>query len=147
MSITTTTHLNFRGQAAEALGSYAAVFGGEVTAVTSAEGGDAQDTADGAVAGQLKWGGVTAPTGFAVMAFDVPPGRTHDAGTDAGTDAVHVSVRGTDVEEVTGCWNALVAGGTVRADLGPAGCSPLYGMVTDRFGITWVLDVLPPHQS
>ncbi len=29
----------------------------------------------------------------------------------------------------------------MRADLGPAGFSPLYGMVTDRFGVTWVLDV------
>ena len=40
MSITTTTHLNFRGQAREALDRYAAVFGGEVLAFTFAEGGD-----------------------------------------------------------------------------------------------------------
>ena len=133
MSITTTTHLNFRGQAAEALAFYAAVFGGEVLSFTFAQGGDERDTADGAVGTQLKWGGVSAPNGFSVMAFDVPPGRAHDAGTDA--------------EEVTACWNALVVGGTVRADLGPAGFSPLYGMVTDRFGVTWVLDVLPPHQG
>lgn len=32
MSIATTTHLNFRGQAAEALDFYASVFGGEVMA-------------------------------------------------------------------------------------------------------------------
>ncbi|GAB4080647.1 VOC family protein [Modestobacter muralis] len=66
-------------------------------------------------------------------------------GYDAGTDAVHVSVRGTDTEEVTGYWQALVVGGTVRAELAPAGYAPLYGMVTDRFGVTWVLDVLPPY--
>lgn len=141
MSVTTTTHLNFRGQAAEALEFYASVFGGQVLAFTFAQGGDEQDTADGAVAEQVKWGGVTAPSGFSVMAFDVPPGREHDA----GTDAVYVSVRGTDTDEVTGYWQALVVGGTVRTALAPAGYAPLYGMVTDRFGVTWVLDVLAPY--
>lgn len=143
ISITTTTHLNFRGQAAEALEFYASVFGGDVTAFTFAEAGDAQDTADGAVAEQVKWGGISAPNGFSVMAFDVPPGRAHDP----GTDPVYVSVRGTDTEEITGYWQALTAGGTVRADLAPAGYAPLYGMVTDRFGVTWVLDVLPAHNG
>ena len=143
MSITTTTHLNFRGQAAEALQFYAFVFGGEVMAFTFAQGGDELDTADGAVEEQIKWGGVSAPNGFSVMAFDVPPGRAYDA----GTDAVYVSVRGTDTEEMTGLWQALSVGGSVRVDLGPAGYAPLYGMVTDRFGVTWVLDVLPPHNG
>ncbi|WP_299039773.1 VOC family protein [uncultured Pseudokineococcus sp.] len=143
MSITTTTHLNFRGQAAEALDFYASVFGGQVMAFTFAQGGDEQDAADGAVAEQIKWGGVSAPNGFSVMAFDVPPGRAHDA----GTDAVYVSVRGDDAEEITSCWQALTVGGTVRADLAPAGYAPLYGMVTDRFGVTWVLDVLPPYNG
>ena len=143
MSIATTTHLNFRGQAGEALAFYASVFGGQVTAFTFAQGGDEQDSADGAVGEQVKWGAVSAPGGFSVMAFDVPPGRAYDA----GTDAVYVSVRGTDVEEVTGYWQALTAGGTVRAELAPAGYAPLYGMVTDRFGVTWVLDVLAPHHG
>ncbi|MGY2004883.1 VOC family protein [Blastococcus sp. SYSU DS1024] len=143
MSITTTTHLNFRGQAREALDFYASVFGGDVMAFTFAQGGDEQDAADGAVGEQLKWGGVQAPNGFSVMTFDVPPKRAYDA----GTDAVYVSVRGTDVEEVTRYWNGLAQGAAVRTALGPAGYAPLYGMLTDRFGVTWVLDVLPPYNG
>ncbi|WP_369138680.1 VOC family protein [Modestobacter versicolor] len=143
MSVTTTTHLNFRGQARAALDHYATVFGGEVMAFTFAQGGDEQDAADGAVPGQLKWGGVRAPGGFSVMAFDVPPGRPHDP----GTDAVYVSVRGDDPAELTRYWAGLAEGGTVRTALGPAGYAPLYGMVTDRFGVTWVLDVLPPYNG
>ncbi|RJK97110.1 VOC family protein [Vallicoccus soli] len=141
MSVTTTTHLNFRGQARAALDHYAAVFGGDVMAFTFAQGGDERDAADGAVPDQVKWGGVQAASGFAVMAFDVPPGRAYDP----GTDAVYVSVRGTDPEEVTRYWEGLADGGTVRTALGPAGYALLYGMVTDRFGVTWVLDVLPPY--
>jgi PhnB protein len=77
------------------------------------------------------------------MAFDVPPKRPYAS----GTDAVYVSVRGSDTEEVSRYWKGLVDGGTVRASLGPAGYAPLYGMVTDRFGVTWVLDVLPTHNG
>ena len=140
MTVTTTTHLNFRGRAREALELYASVFGGEVTAFTFAQGGDERDAADGAVGEQLKWGGVQAPSGFAVMAFDVPPARAFDR----GTDAVYVSVRGDDVDEITRCFEGLAEGGTVRTPLAPAGFSPLFGMVTDRFGTTWVLDVTAP---
>ena len=143
MSVTTTAHLNFRGQARAALDHYAAVFGGEVMAFTFAQGGDERDTADGAVPEQLKWGGVQAPNGFSIMAFDVPPNRPYDS----GTDALYVSVRGDDPEEVTRYWTGLAEGGTVRAALGPAGYAPLYGMVTDRYGVTWVLDVAVPSNG
>ncbi|MGY1842620.1 VOC family protein [Modestobacter sp. SYSU DS0875] len=125
MSVTT-THLSFRGQAREALEHYAAVFGGEVVAFTFAQGGDERDAADGAVPDQLRWGGVQSPGGFSVMAFDVPPNRPYDA--------VYVSVRSDDAEEVTRYWHGLAEGGTVRAALGPAGYAPLYGRVTTASG-------------
>ena len=141
MSVTITTHLNFRGQAREALDFYASVFGGEVVAFTFAQGATERETADGAVPDQLIWGGIQAPGGFSIMAFDVPPKRPYDP----GTDAVYVSVRGTEAEEITRYWEGLVQGGTIRSDLGPASFSPLYGMVTDRFGITWVIDVMAPY--
>jgi PhnB protein len=143
MSVTTTTHLNFRGQAREALDRYAAVFDGQVVAFTFAQGGDERDAADGAVPDQLKWGGVQAASGFALMAFDVPPERPYDS----GTDPVYVSVRGDDAEEIARYWAGLAEGGTVRTPLGPAGHAPLFGMVTDRFGVTWVLDVAVPYHG
>jgi PhnB protein len=136
MTVTTTTHLNFRGQAREALDVYASIFGGQVMAVTY---GDAHNHADGAVADQLMWGGFESPNGLHVMAFDVPPARPFDR----GTDAAYVSVRGDDPDEITRCFTVLAEGGTVRTPLGPAPWgSPLYGMLDDRFGITWVMDVV-----
>ncbi len=137
MSVTTTTHLNFRGEARAALELYASIFGAEVTAFTY---GDAHVDADGAVADQLMWGGFQAPNGLSLMAFDVPPARPFSR----GADSVFVSVRGDDAEEITKCFNVLAEGGTVRTPLGPAPWgAPLYGMLDDRFGITWVLDVMP----
>lgn len=80
MAITTTTHLNFRGQAREALELYASIFGGQLTAFTY---GDAHVDADGAVPDQLMWGGFEAPNGLHLMAFDVPPGRPFSRGEDS----------------------------------------------------------------
>ena len=52
-----------------------------------------------------------------------------------------MSVRGTTAEEVERLWTGLSDGATVRTAFGPAPWSPAYGMLTDRFGVTWVMDV------
>ncbi|HEX7301795.1 VOC family protein [Lentzea sp.] len=134
MSIETTVHLNFRDQAREALEFYRSVFGGHVVAFTYGQAGDVEHPAD---ADRLSWGEVRTEEGFHVMAYDVRENQTHDA----GDRPFFVSVRGTDAEEVTRYWKGLAEGAEVVADLGPAGWSPLYGMLRDRFGVTWTLDV------
>ena len=37
-------------------------------------------------------------------------------------------------------WAGLCEGGQVLQPLGASGWSSLYGMVKDRFGVTWVMD-------
>jgi PhnB protein len=134
MSITTTPHLNFRGQARAALDLYRAAFSGDVVVVTHAQayGTTAPDEAE-----LVSWGQVVSPTGFRVMAFDVPPAHPYAP----GTAAFFVSVRGTDAEEIRASWDGLAEGATVVVPLAPSAWAPLYGMLTDRFGVTWVLDV------
>lgn len=55
--------------------------------------------------------------------------------------SVFVSVRGDSAEEIAALWAKLAVGSTIVQDLGPAGFSPLYGMLRDSFGVVWVLDV------
>ena len=134
MSITTTTHLNFKDNARAALEFYQSVFGGHLTVVTNADAGAVQHPAD---ADRVLWGQVQAGNGFHVMAYDVREDQTYDA----GDTAFFVSVRGQDADEITGYWKGLAEGATVVQDLAPSGWTPLYGMLKDRFGVTWVLDV------
>ena len=134
MSIATTTHLNFRGDAREALGFYQAVFGGRLVALTYA---DAHAVTEPAEAEQVMWGQVDSDAGFRVMAYDVP---SHTA-YEPGVIPVFVSVRCTDADELRGYWDTLSEAATVVVPLAEAQWSPLYGMVTDRFGVTWVLDL------
>lgn len=136
MSITTTTHLNFRGDARSALEFYQSVFGGELSVFSY---GDAHNTADGTDADWLMWGQVQGDSGIHVMAYDVQNSRSHEQ----GDRSFFVSVRGTDAEELTRFWSGLIDGGIVVDDLGPAPWgTPLYGQVKDRFGVSWVLDLV-----
>lgn len=134
MSINVTPHLNFRGDAREALAFYQSVFGGELAVVTYA---DAHSVTQLDEADQVMWGQVASADGFRVMAYDVP---SH---TDwaPGVIPVFVSVRSADADEISGYWQKLAEGSTVIAPLAPSGWAPLYGMLRDPFGVTWVLDV------
>ena len=56
-------------------------------------------------------------------------------------------MRGDAVEEVAPGWAGLAAGATVVEAFGPAAFAPAFGMLTDRFGVTWVVDVAGQPQG
>lgn len=134
MSVTTTAHLNFRGEARAALEFYRSVFAGEVTIFTYADAHNVQQPSE---ADQVMWGQVIADNGLHLMAYDAPSSVPFAR----GENSFFVSVRGDSPDEITRYWQQLSDGATVVADLAPAGWSPLYGMLKDRFGIVWVLDI------
>lgn len=138
--INVTNHLNFRGDARAALEFYLSVFGGDITIVTYK---DAQNVQHLSEANQVMWGQVTAQNGFRVMAYDVPSQMPWDQ----GKNAFFASVRGDSDKEITALWEKLSDGATVAQPLAPSGWAPLYGMLTDRFGITWVLDVAVEYKA
>lgn len=134
MTVKTVTHLNFRGDARAALSFYQSVFGGELMAMTYRDAGAVQNPAE---ADQIMWGQVASNDGFHIMAYDVPSRLDWNA----GEIPFFVSVRGKEADAISRYWAALSDGATIIAPLAPAGWSPLYGMLKDRFGVTWVLDV------
>ena len=148
MSLTTTTHLNFRGDARAALTFYQEVFGGEVSIVTYAAFGMPTDApgADHVVFGQ-----VASDDGFRIMAYDIPGqaggrvgpagGTRREQGMTITTQPFFVSVRGETFAEIQGYWGRLSDQATIVEPLAATVWSPGFGMLTDRFGITWVLDV------
>lgn len=135
MSINTVVHINLRGTARAALEFYQSVFGGDLVVVTYE---DAHNATNPGESDQVMWGQVTSGAGFHVMAYDVPSAQPWDG----GNAAFFVSVRGKSADEIAGYWGKLNdASTTVVVPLASAGWAPLYGMVTDQFGVTWVLDV------
>ena len=145
MSITTTTHLNFRGNAREALEFYTSVFGGELTIATYGDFGMPRDVpgAENVVFGQIE-----NANGFRVMAYDIPgageaePGETRrENGATITTQPFFVAVRGETLEEIQDYWATLSAGASIVEPLAASAWSPGFGMLTDSYGVTWILDV------
>ena len=140
MSIETTTHINFDGQAREALDFYAAAFGGQVAAMTYGQMGASDDPA---WAERIVFGQVSTAAGFRVMAFDVWPGQPYDQ----GSNAFYVYVHGDDAAEVERYWSVLSEGAEIRQPLAPSAWAPLAGQLRDRFGVVWALDVAATEGS
>ena len=144
MSVQTTTHLNFSGEAREALEFYRSVFGGEVSIATY---GDFGMPADAPGASGVVFGRLAASSGFSLMAYDVPGAeRPAPAGTTTRRDGMtltterfFVSVQGDSADEVGGFWEKLSDGGSVVEPYGPVPWAAAFGMLTDRFGVTWIL--------
>lgn len=140
MAVKTATHLNFRGDARAALSFYHSVFGGDQAVITYRDAGavEAADEAD-----QVMWGQVLAANGFHIMAYDVPSRLDWNP----GEIPFFVSVRGDSADEIAGYWEKLAVGATLLAPLAPSGWAPLYGMLKDKFGVTWVLDVAAAYSG
>ncbi len=142
MSVQTTPHINFRGDARVALEFYATVVGGQTTLVTYEDLHKVQNPDE---AQWIMWGQAEAPNGFRVMAFDVSSVRPYDR----GVASFFIALRGETVEEITAIWEKLAAGAVILTPLGPAPWAPdsAYGMLADRFGVTWVIDNMASHQG
>lgn len=151
MSITTTTHLNFRGDARAALEFYHSVFGGDLTIATY---GDVGMPAELPGAAHVVFGQIESDKGFRVMSYDVP-GQSYGSASGAGStrrdsgmtitdQPFFVSVRGDALAEVQHYWSRLSGGATIIEPLAASAWSPGFGMLTDGFGVTWILDVAAP---
>jgi PhnB protein len=150
MTIQTTTHLNFRGSAREALEFYQSVFGGHTVIHTYADFGM---PADAPGADRVVFGLVTADNGFRIMGYDIP-GQSGDTiigghtthrenGTTVTDQAVFVSVGSETLADLQAAWTRLAAEADIIEPLAASAWSPGFGMLTDRFGVTWSFSVTP----
>lgn len=148
MTIQTTTHLNFRGDARQALDFYQSVFGGHAVISTYADFGMPAELPG---ADKVVFGLVAAENGFRVMGYDIP-GETEGSIAGGGTtrrennttvtdQALFVSLGSDTLEEAQGYWDALAVDAVVVETLAASAWSAGFGMLTDRFGVTWSVSV------
>ena len=76
--------------------------------------------------------------GYTLMAADTPEGMAHSSG-----DNITVSLSGDDADVLRGYWEKLSDGGTVSMPLEKQMWGDEFGMCTDRFGIPWMVDIVP----
>lgn len=148
MPVQTTTHLNFRGDARQALEFYQSVFGGHLVANTYADFGMPAEIPG---SDKVVFGLVAAENGFRIMGYDIPgrteggivaPGSTHRENNTTVTDqSLFVSISTPTLKELQGYWDALAVDAAVVELLAASAWSAGFGMLTDQFGVTWSLSV------
>jgi PhnB protein len=126
-------YINFRDNARQAMEFYREVFGGKLNLNTFGQYGDASAPgADNIMHAQLE-----TDSGFTLMASDAPPGME----SSSGPGNITISLSGDDEQELRGYWDKLSDGGTVTMPFEKQMWGDLFGMVTDKFGVPWMVDV------
>ena len=134
MSVILNPYLGFRGNAKEATDFYHSVFGGDLIRSTFGEMNASVDPAeqDLIMHSQLTSGAIN------LMASDTPKHMDYTAG-----DNFSVSLSGAQADDATlrGYWNKLADGGTIEQPLVVAPWGDAFGMLRDRFGIRWLVNI------
>lgn len=126
--------LNFDGDCRKALDFYAGVFKSEVSRILRY--GDMPGAPD-ADKDRVMYSYVPI-FGHNVMFSDCPSGSHYVKGTN-----IALTLGCDDKAEIDRIFAALADGGEVSMPLGKTFFSEYYGMVTDRFSVTWQLSFTP----
>jgi PhnB protein len=124
-------YLNFNGNAKQAMEFYAGVFGGDLRMNTFGEYGMA-----GPDAGRIMHGMLETPTGYTIMGADIT--SEMDYQPMAG---ISVSLSGDDGALLRDYWAKLAAGGTVAVPLEKQVWGDEFGMCTDQYGVSWLINI------
>lgn len=122
------------GKAREAMEFYQSVLGGELSVMTFGQMG-----MEGPVAEQVMHAQLETPAGFTLMGADAPPEMVQ---VTMG-DNMSVSLSGDveDAEALRGWFAGLAEGGEVRQPMVQAPWGDEFGMLVDKFGINWMVNV------
>lgn len=133
MSTRLNPYLSFRDNAREAMEFYQTVFGGELVVSTFGEGGMSQGDSD---ADLVMHAQLETDDGFTLMGSDTP---AHMAPAQRSNGAVSLS--GDESERLTALWQGLSDGAEITAPLEQAPWGDTFGMMTDRFGVPWMVNI------
>lgn len=129
-------YLNFPGTARQAVAYYEQVFG--VSAGMIMSFGDGPQSPDFPMPDEVKSRVMHARlliNGDWIMFSD-----TWDDSQFVEGNNFSIAYFGKDIAELTAIFNKLADGGTVHQPLQETAWSPLYGQVTDKFGVGWQIN-------
>lgn len=124
-------YLFFKGNAREAMEFYKSVFGGELTIQTLGEapkeaqppGGNPNDVMHANLKGPVNLLG------------------SDSSMASEKTAKVELSLGGTDEPQLRDIFDALAEGGKIRMPLSKQFWGDIFGMLTDKFGVDWMVNI------
>ena len=135
--VTLNPYLNFMGRTKEAMEFYASVFGGTLTMQTYKEGGVAKKPSDE----QLIMHAMLVTPDLMFMATD-----GNDEHPVTSGNSVNMSLSGEDLEKLTRFFHGLSVDASIEQPLMKAPWGDTFGMLTDKFGIRWMVNISVPKK-
>lgn len=141
MSVKITSYINFNGNGREALDFYQSVFGGRLESDTFGEFNQQSNNSmpmpeqdnDKIMHAQLFGEHIE------LMISDVP--STWPPATTESN--IVLSLSGDEDAVLRGYWDKLADGGKIVQPLESAPWGDVFGSVTDKFGVTWMVNISP----
>ena len=129
-------YITFDGDCQEAMTLYADTLGGQITGMNPySEMPDAPAGTEGRLMHcEVKAGDVV------IMACDIQPGHPLTAGNN-----ITLNINLTDTAQQADIFAKLSAGGKVVMPLEDTFWGARFGMLVDKFGISWMLNCYPPQ--
>jgi PhnB protein len=129
-------YLEFKDNARQAMEFYQTVFGGELRMNTFKEYHASEDPSED---NKIMHAMLEAENGITFMAADTPNRMEHHPGTNFS-----VSLSGDNHAELSAYYQKLSVGGTINQPLEQAPWGDTFGMLTDKFGIKWMVNIAGP---
>ncbi len=126
-------YIMFDGNCEPALDFYKRVFGGEVTSLNRYAGSPMEGNIPSDWSAKIMHANFKSPS-LAFMGAD----STQESGASAGRVKLSLSTR--DLGEAERIFNALADGGNITMPLEDTFWGAKFGMVSDRFGIQWMVN-------
>jgi PhnB protein len=139
MAVLLNPYLNFQDQTRDAMTFYHGVFGGELRISTFKEFQASQDPSDD---DKIMHAQLEGENGIVFMAADTPSYMEYRPGTNFS-----MSLSGEDEGVLRGYFDKLADGGQVSMPLEKAPWGDTFGMLTDRFGVSWLVNVNQQQQG
>ena len=138
MRSTLNPYLSFSDNARAAMEFYQTVFGGKLTMSTFKEFHASQDPGED---NKIMHSTLEAENGITFMASDTPSTMEYRPGTN-----MSMSLSGDNAAELTAYYEKLSAGGTIGMPLEKAPWGDTFGMLTDKFGVSWLVNISSPKE-
>jgi PhnB protein len=126
-------YLSFRDNTREVMEFYKTVFGGKLAMQTFKEANASQDPDDD---NKIMHAQLEVDNGITLMASDTPNSRQYLPGTN-----ISISLSGDNEVELKSYYQKLSAGGKVAMPLEKAPWGDMFGMLTDKYGVNWMVNI------
>jgi PhnB protein len=128
-------YINIKNRTREAMSFYHSVFGGKLTTSTFKEFHASADPSEDDL---IMHSMLETENGMTLMASDTPNRMEYRPGTNFS-----ISLSGDNEAELTTYYQKLSDGGVVTMPLDKAPWGDSFGMCTDKFGVSWLVNISP----